>query len=119
MDKIKVAKVDLLNHLKTNREKHIEEYTQAMTTWREQVLAALHDETDRVEGGQEPNITFLHKLTKPVSFEKSYDEAISMLEWETEDFVEIDQQEHQQWVMDNWGWKGQFAASTQSYNSLR
>jgi hypothetical protein len=116
MDSIKVNKTDLIRTLEQNRKKHVEEYKLAVQNWRKKVRKAVAKELARLEKDKEPRLNFLHKLPKPISFEKEYDSALLLLEWEQDDKVDLTFTQVEQWVDNKWHWAGALRATTQSYN---
>jgi hypothetical protein len=51
------------------------------------------------------------QLDHPRGHCDEYQQALDMLEWEQGDSVSLEPHEFKQLVKDEWGWKGQFAAS--------
>lgn len=54
---------------------------------------------------------------EPVSYEENYDRVIAMLEWSTDETIDLDQNEFEQYVRDNWLWKQAFNITASLYNS--
>jgi hypothetical protein len=54
---------------------------------------------------------------EPVDQTREYNKVIRMLEMSTEDVIELQEHEFSQYVLDDWGWKGQFLASNSAYSS--
>ena len=115
MKTVKIKRGDLLSHLKNNKKKHIEEYTEAMVGYRKAILQELKDK--QMVACQNLDISHTLKTVRPASYESSYDEAIAMLEWTTDKEVELDQHEFKQYVQNEWTWKNAFATSTLSYKA--
>ena len=115
MKTVKIKRGDLLSHLKNNKKKHIEEYTEAMVGYRKAILQELKDK--QMVACQNLDIGHTLKTIRPTSFEKSYDEIISMLEWTTDKEIELDHSEFTMYVQDDWSWKGNFLAATSIYKA--
>lgn len=59
-------------------------------------------------------------LTVPMDQTKDYDMAIGMLEMSVDDYVLLEQNDFQCYVLDQWHWKQQFSVSNSLYSkSLR
>jgi hypothetical protein len=118
----KVDKNDLLQKMHQNREEHRREYLEAATKYRQAIVSELRARASKIARGADENDPgkiddiepFVH-LPVPVDYTDSYDAAIDALEWHRGNEVELDQKEFDRWVRNNWEWKGNFAANTQSY----
>ena len=115
MEKIKVNKQELLGIVKQNREKHKKEYLESIKAYRVKVADLFTKELEKVLSGEKFNVYF--DLTKPESHEKDYDLAIRMLEMSVDENVEIERDEFNQLVNDEWSWKRNFKASYYSNSS--
>lgn len=113
MKLIKVNKSELLGHLRTNREVHVEEYNNALIAYRGALIKAFKEALKKANNLEDVN----HRVDviRPLNYLESYDNVISMLEWTTEDTIELDQNEFRQYVQDAWGWKNEFTAVAASY----
>lgn len=116
MEVVKVEKTKLLEHLKKNRKRHLKEHKEAVAGWRTKCYDAAREEADRLERDEEPNLQIYTNLPKPQSFEKEYDNAIAMMEWERSDLIELEFAQFKQWVRDEWNWSPVFAASNRAYS---
>jgi hypothetical protein len=115
MKSVKVNRQNLLDVLRTNRETHIAEYQSAMIEYRKDVIAQMKENLKIAESGGE--IATYITLEVPSCYESSYNTVIKMLEMDVEDIVELTMIEFQQYVEDNWNWKGAFAATASFYNA--
>ena len=113
MKTVKIKVSELLKHLKTNRLNHIKDYHEAMLGYRQAIREELKAKS--VVAGQNLDVSHNLKTVRPTSYEDSYNEVIAMLEWTTDKEVELDRLEFQQYVQDNWNWKGNFLATTSVY----
>lgn len=120
MDSIKVDKQELLDTLKANREIHIKDFLEAQAKYRRE---AIDEIAEMLKEAKKANLGKGHKIRRnitavePQSFEASYNTAIKMLEMSIDETIELSQQEFQQYVEDNWSWRGVFASTTMSYKS--
>ena len=113
MKTIKTKKAELLAHLKANRENHIDEYNRAFDAYREALIVQFEEALKKAKN-YEP-VSHHIDLEKPQNYLDSYDSAIEMLEWTTEDEIELDLVEFKQLVQDQWNWKQSFTAMARSY----
>ena len=120
MKTITVNKTQLLKTLRENREKHLEILKETKENYWKTIEADLKNQLKKVSKKVEQNSpmkSFNFFRSIPVDFCKEYDKAISMLEWNVEEEVELDQIEFERYVRDNWDWKKQFLASNSSYSA--
>jgi hypothetical protein len=121
MDFTNIERDKLLTKLRENRETHSNEYIKARKKWRAEVkkkyvaLARAVRETKDEDSFPDDVATPLKELPKPQQFLNSYDLAIARLEVEVRDVVELDERDFQRYWLNDWEWRGQFAASTQNY----
>lgn len=116
MNTIRIERQKLLDYLVKNQSTHINEYKEAMTSYRKEMVKILTEMLSDAREGKDVNHTV--NLVRPVSYSSFYEEAIQMLTWETRDIVELDQHQFKQYVMDEWGWKNSFSALAATYKSL-
>jgi hypothetical protein len=115
MKTVKIKRDELLDHLRKNREAHVVEFKEA---WENYVKEAIAEMKHNLKVAQkEGKINRSIDLVVPVSYSESYDRAITMLEWTQDEIVELDQNEFEQYVRDNWQWKQIFGATASLYNS--
>lgn len=115
MERIRVNKQELLTIITENREKHKKEYLEAIRAYRVKAADLLTQELQKIVTGEKFQTHF--DLVKPESHEKEYDLAIKMLNMSVDDVVEIEYDEFNELVNDEWNWKRQFRSSYMS-NSL-
>lgn len=121
---VKVSR--LLTTLKENLEKHKADYETAMAGYRDAKatkLAALNEATNKaVTNNTNENRKAVHdaynafsRLERPRDHSESYELAIEIMEWSTEDEVELSINDFQCYVRDKWNWKQAFAISVANY----
>lgn len=115
MKKVNVHKDNLLEELQTNRENHREIYEEALEGYKDKVRAELENYLQRVENGDVLSIRV--NLPRPEDHTDDYDRAIKMVQMSVDDELELTENEFAQYVMDDWGWKQSFTASTAMYTS--
>lgn len=114
MNTVKVAVSDLLRTLYINRDKHIQEFNDAMVGYREALVNELQEKLILAQTGKDINHNI--KTVRPVSYEDSYNEAIAMMEWTVDKEVELDRMEFKQYVQDEWTWKNAFSLTASMYS---
>jgi uncharacterized membrane protein len=117
MDTIKVHRMEVLAVVKENRKNHIKEFNQALKEWKKSCKKALKKALERAEKDGFIDLGVFTDLPKPVSYEKSYDNAIARLEMDVREEIELEDREFSAWVQDDWNWRGAFVASTSLYNN--
>lgn len=60
---------------------------------------------------KDPNVY----MESPKSYKENYEKAITAFSWETEDTVELDANEFEKYVLDNWEWKEDFLRKSNLY----
>lgn len=122
MESIKVKKTTVLKALKTNKQRHHEEFEEALYGWADEMKKKLNDFLDKLKLSiQDPSalekIVFNVHLPKPVSYEKEYDKAIMMVEYEIREEIEISSKDFSKYFQDEWSWKENFFSNTELYKS--
>lgn len=124
---VTVKKEELLKILEENRTAHVQEFENACKIYREKVLQEVRTHKSMLAEFENvfkeasfqdlpkfPDIN-LHRLPKPVSYVKSYDRAIGMLQLHSKDEMTIDMETYQKYVEDDWEWSAQAKMSNSSY----
>jgi len=115
---LKYPKGQLLEKLKSNREKHAEDYKNAKEEYRQATAVACRKLLDMIEPGLVVNHSeFLKNLSRPTDQTKHYDRIIQMLEFTSEDSIELSQEVFTQIVLDEWDWKSGYEATKMSNSS--
>jgi len=112
MKKVRVNKKDLLEILCENRKKHKEQYKVSIKAFRVKAADLLNKELQKIIAGKKFETYF--DLQKPVSHEKDYDLVIKMVEMSVDDILELEQNEFNQLVNDEWTWKSSFRSEIYS-----
>ena len=111
---ISVDRAELEKTLKLNREKHVTEFAEANGLYMEALAKDLKKKIRKLKEGEMVTLNFQH-LPRPENHAEDYDRALSMLSWHTSDVIEVTEREFEQYINDEWGWKGQFLATTSNY----
>lgn len=113
MQNITVSKLQLLETLRENREKHRDLFLKAQEKFRERVIEELDRRLADARAGRKIDIFFT--LPEPVDYTGSFDQAISMVEWEQSQSITLSEKDFQRYVLNKWEWEHLFAANTASY----
>ena len=94
---ITVKKSQLIEQLKANKANHIKEYEKAVIAYKEEALKQLNQQIKEVEQG---SLIAKLNLVTPINNADEYDKIIEMFEWEINDDVELEQNEFNEFVLD-------------------
>lgn len=138
---VRVNRATLLETLKKNREKHLQEFDEAMAGYKDLALSKIHSAFSGLEDRlakrkneieskiqsftAETASTFNDylvileqvaiNLKVPVSYVDAYDAAIDMAAFDTRDEPELSGAEFQCFCRDVWDWTHEFATTTTMY----
>lgn len=118
MEKVKVNRETLLETLKGNRDKHKQEYDEALAGWKTQAIDKLEENLEKFRNEDFSEVNPLAYLPKPQMHLRDYDLAIRMLEMSVDENIEIEQDDFNRYVMDEWAWKAGFATTYSNYTNL-
>ena len=114
-----VDKVDLLQRLKENRQKHEENFKLAYEGYTQTLMEELEQKLAEVQAGRKNHRVNGQRLLilniPPECHLDDYDEVIDMLEMADDKQIKLSQQQFRQYARDDWGWKQQWTASTAEY----
>jgi len=118
MNAIKMNRVELLEIVRANKEKHIAEFIEAVADYKVLVLKIAHANVKLAKTADLEEFKSMRAMpSAPVSYEDSYRRAIRMLELSVEDVIEVEEDVFNQLVLDEWSWKRGFTAATMSYKA--
>jgi hypothetical protein len=139
-----ITKANLLETLKTNKEKHDSLYNEACEAYKEvmqgysvqcseyfvklaeeyskhaKVPTEAYDQWDKNSPFSFPafkspaDLVYPTQISSPVSYSDQYVAAIRRIEMSVYDKFSLNEQEFQSFVLNNWSWKTSFLANTQS-----
>lgn len=125
---VTVERKRLLDTLKTNRDKHIEDYKQSCDGYRikaievgEKFSKKLRDAINKIKTGGPDSLIYLpspESLAVPRSQEAAYNQAIAMVDMSVGDNFVLTAGQFSCWVMDDWDWKDSWSKSNALYQSL-
>lgn len=99
----------------TNRDGHQAVFDEAMQGYETRSIELLQEHIERIKKGKRERI--LVSLPVPENHTEDYDRIISFLEHDIRDEVELSARDFDQYIRDNWSWKGEFVATTAMYNN--
>ena len=111
----------LAEKLRVNRANHAEVHNKAMERYRAKLIEAFEEKVELLRNDPEAvkTIDTWVKLPRPEEHLDDYDNAIGMLEWHQGETMDLDQDQFNQLVLDQWGWHKSFITNTTSYVSAR
>ncbi len=118
--KVQIEQNKLLNILRSCLQAHEKAHQEAVKGWEREVTNACRQIIVTVEEGQLKDLdpVFKHHQ-RPKSHVKEYELVLAMLEHHVGDTIELDQQDFDRYVQDNWEWKEQWSASNSRYSGIR
>ena len=116
MTNITVSKDRILKILKSNKEKHIKEYNEALTAFYTKAAMVFSSMMEKALNS-DPSLTIneVCELIKPISHQEEYELVIRMLQMDLNEVVDLSRQEYTQYIDDNWTWTQQFKSINSSY----
>jgi hypothetical protein len=119
MHSVKVNRIELLNIVRENKEKHIRDFNESVEDYKKAAINVAQKNLELAQTGELDKIAAIKGMPqKPASFEKEYNRAERMLELSVEEVIEVEQDVFNQLVLDEWAWKHQFTASASLYKSM-
>ena len=119
---IQVKKERLQEALGRNLETHKREYQESIEGYydaQNQAIGALHEASSKGRDNRE-QIHELYRefsgLERPADHSKDYQQAISLMDYEVRDIIELSINDFECWVHDNWAWQGRFRQSLSKYS---
>ena len=119
MHSVKVNRLELLDIVRKNKEKHIAEYNESVDDYKTAALKIAQANLKLAKTASMADIAKIKSLPqKPTSYEDSYSRAIRMLELSVEEVIDVEEHVFNQLVLDEWTWKQQFVTSAALYKTL-
>jgi hypothetical protein len=110
MREITVDKTELLAKIRANRLDHRAIFEEALAGFQAEAERELNEQIVRLHSGLRRDI--LVRKPVPVDHTGDYDRAIAMIEMSMGDTMTLEENDFAQYVMDDWGWQGQFLSNT-------
>jgi len=111
-----IEKKDLIEKIKTHKNNHIKEYDEAVEIYKREANKKLNAMKRDISNGK-INVRF--DLNPPISRVDQYDKILMQLEWEKRDELELQQNEFNQYVLDEYGWRQQASLSNSFYLDMK
>ena len=118
MNSIKMNRLELLEIVKENKQKHIDAYAESIEDYKVAVLKITTTNLKMAKTADLEQFKFKTIPSKPTSYEDNYTRAIRMLELSVEAIIDVEESIFNQLVLDEWGWKQQFTTLSASYKSV-
>lgn len=113
----RVERAKLLATLRANLAEHRRIVEDARLGYVEKAKRALESRLAQLRDGRPVALGF-HDLKPPVDHSEVYRNSIEMLEWNTQEFVDLEADEFRQLVRDEWDWTDGFLQETSGYSAL-
>ena len=118
MNAIKMKRLELLEIVRQNMQKHTAEYDESVEDYKVLVLKITNSNLKLAKTADLKNFKQIKSLPQhPSSHEDSYKRAVRMLELSVDDIIEIEEDVFNQLVLDEWSWKQHFDASNIMYKT--
>jgi hypothetical protein len=119
MKNVRLDRLELLDIVKTNKEKHIADFKEAVTDYKKAVINVAKENLAVARTGDLIKFRQFRTMpAPPASYEDSYSRAIRMLELSVDSCIELEEQVFNQLVLDEWQWKSSFTTMSATYKSL-
>ena len=115
MHTVKVKRKTLLATVQENRAKHRDTFLDAQAGYRDDMIVLLDTMLEDTRQGKK--ILRAVSIPEPTDHTEDYDRAIKMLEMCVDDHLYIDSSMFNHLVMDDWGWKREWEATTSNYSN--
>lgn len=115
LQSVRCNRVQVLKKLEENRTNHRTVFEEALEGWHKAVVENL--ERMLTDAKAKKKFVPAFNLPQPQDHTRDYNRAITMLEFSLDEELELTQGEFAQYVLDDWGWQGDFLASSANYGS--
>ncbi len=115
MTSIVIEKKVLLPIILENKNKHDQIYNEAVSGYWVKAEEILNQKLEKVKAHEKIDNSL--GLTFPVNFEHEYDRVIRMLELTSENKIDLTANQFDQYVRNEWSWKGGFVGTNSLYIS--
>lgn len=115
---VKLKKSELLQVLKDNLEKHRADVIEAVKLRRERVMTVFTDQINAMSIDADHELAEVFKFPLPEDNSRDYEKAIRMIEMTQYEFIELEEDQFDKLVMDNWHWKRELALTSALYGKV-
>lgn len=117
MNSVRVRRDAVLAKLRTNRDGHRAVFEEALEGFHKAVVEHLTKALKDAKAGK--SFQWQAHLPQPEDHTKDYDRVIALLEMSLDNELELPATDFAQYVLDDWGWKGNFLATSSNYTNVR
>ena len=118
MNAINMNRLALLEIVRGNKQKHIDEFNESIIDYQKLVLQIAAANLKLAKTAELEEFKKMKPQPQaPQSYESSYVRAIRMLELSIDETIEIEEDVFNQLVLDEWHWKHSFTVSNAFYKS--
>lgn len=110
MRNVRIEKNKLQEAVQKNRDAHRGEFEKACEDYKGACVHYLEKQIEQVKAGV--IVEQYMRIPQPEDHTEDYDRILRMLEMSEDEIIELNEPEFAQYVMDDWGWKGNFYASS-------
>lgn len=114
--KVTVSRKLLIERIKENKAKHINEYKEAVKDYQEEANKKIAKLKEDLAAGK-TGLTF--HMVQPVNSEEEYDKLVIQFEWETNKLVELSISEFNQYVHDDLPFAAMARMSNSTYSKFK
>jgi len=113
---ISISKKELLEVLKTNRDKHESYFAESWTGYNEKLKLELRKMLRQIDSSDDPFQVHI-SLPVPQSHLSDYDRVIRMVEHDTRAELLLEEDEARRYLDDDWDWQRGFKGMMSLYNT--
>lgn len=110
---VRVPKARVLEQVKANRDQHRAKFEEAMEGYKQKSIELLEEHIERIKDNAPERVQV--SLPLPEDHTDDYDRVIEQLDWSLDDELELNEQEFNTYIRDQWGWKEAFAQTWTMY----
>lgn len=110
---VTVDRLRLIERLKENKVSHRAKFEKALEGWRKETVALLNSIAENIKNNKPNNIYCFER--PPADMSKEYETAIDMFSWDTNDKVDLDRQQFNAFVRDDWEWSSGWVTTNSKY----
>jgi hypothetical protein len=108
-----VERERVLEAVKANRESHRRKFEEAIEGYKQRAIELLEEHIQRIKK-KGPERVFVD-LPWPTDHTEDYDRIVDQLEFSLDETLELNEQEFNTYVRDEWGWQKAFSATYSMY----
>jgi hypothetical protein len=119
MRKVTVYKEEVIDKARENRNNHKNEYEIALKGYKQEMKEYLLQQLGELEASSEKeNFSLGSSPTMPRHHLDDYDNAIRMLDWETNEMISLEEHEFKNLIFDEWDWQHSWKRAYNSFSGI-